>query len=68
MFDQRLCILCHIFSRESQAQAHRAMAIAMNRIGGKSNTGEGGEARKCKTVAMRNRDIELTRQSNLGFM
>ena len=24
-------------------EAHEALAIAMNRIGGKSNTGEGGE-------------------------
>eukprot|EP00438_Fugacium_kawagutii_P010809 Skav230377 [mRNA] locus=scaffold62:38187:43470:+ [translate_table: standard] len=29
---------------KQRSQAHRAMAIAMNRIGGKSNTGEGGEA------------------------
>jgi glutamate synthase domain-containing protein 2 len=25
------------------AEAHETLAIAMNRIGGKSNTGEGGE-------------------------
>jgi len=25
-------------------EAHECMAVAMNRIGGKSNTGEGGEA------------------------
>ena len=25
------------------AEAHETMAIAMNRLGGKSNTGEGGE-------------------------
>lgn len=24
-------------------EAHRTLAVAMNRIGGKSNTGEGGE-------------------------
>lgn len=27
-------------------EAHEALAIAMNRIGGKSNTGEGGEDRE----------------------
>ena len=26
-------------------EAHECMAVAMNRIGGKSNTGEGGEAK-----------------------
>lgn len=30
-------------ARSAASEAHRAMAIAMNRIGGKSNTGEGGE-------------------------
>ena len=27
-------------------EAHECMAIAMNRLGGKSNTGEGGESRR----------------------
>ena len=33
-------------------EAHTTLAVAMNRIGGKSNTGEGGENvdRYCKVV------------------
>ncbi|HYR59206.1 MAG TPA: glutamate synthase-related protein, partial [Chthoniobacteraceae bacterium] len=31
------------------SEAHEALAIAMNRIGGKSNTGEGGEDSACYT-------------------
>ncbi len=33
----------HVASARSSREAHTTLAIAMNRIGGKSNTGEGGE-------------------------
>ena len=39
-------------------EAHTTLAIAMNRIGGKSNTGEGGEDKK--------RFIQLTQDSTLA--
>ena len=35
----------HVLRLDQPAEAHETLAIAMNRIGGKSNTGEGGEDR-----------------------
>lgn len=34
-------------------EAHSALAIAMNRLGGKSNTGEGGEDAERSNVSLR---------------
>ena len=34
---------CDVFGLDWGTEAHATLAIAMNRIGGKSNTGEGGE-------------------------
>ncbi|MFB8734847.1 glutamate synthase-related protein [Bacillus sp. SL00103] len=36
---------CHASFGSLSKEAHEALAIAMNRIGGKSNSGEGGEDR-----------------------
>ena len=36
---------CHELRFALSEEAHECLAIAMNRLGGKSNTGEGGESR-----------------------
>ena len=46
-------------------EAHECMAIAMNRIGGKSNSGEGGEARERLSSDRRPRPWQRRRQSCL---
>ena len=45
------------------AEAHENLAIAMNRIGGKSNTGEGGEEVE-RFVPLPNGDSSRDQQSN----
>ena len=44
-------------------EAHEALAIAMNRIGGKSNTGEGGEDPERYKCAAEWRQQELRDQA-----
>src|SRR5947209_9847946 len=44
------------------AEAHETIAIAMNRLGGKSNTGEGGE----DTARYRTRGLTIDRNSRIN--
>ena len=45
-------------------EAHEALAIAMNRIGGRSNTGEGGED-PARYTPEPNGDSKIVRSSRL---
>ena len=47
-------------------EAHEALAIAMNRIGGKSNTGEGGEDPE-RYIPLPNGDSKQQRHQTGGF-
>ncbi|MEI9951312.1 MAG: glutamate synthase-related protein [Pseudomonadota bacterium] len=44
-------------------EAHETLAIAMNRIGGKSNTGEGGRARRALSARPQRRTPGAARSS-----
>jgi glutamate synthase (ferredoxin) len=46
-------------------EAHECLAIAMNRIGGKSNTGEGGED-PARFIPCENGDIEVKRHQTVA--
>jgi hypothetical protein len=53
------------------AESHESLAIAMNRLGGKSNTGEGGEDAKRWTPDANGREVNfsnviLVMTSNVG--
>ena len=52
-------------------EAHETLAIAMNRIGGKSNTGEGGEDpgalhARCRTATRKNSAIKQVASGRFG--
>ena len=49
---------CH--SDQSVKEAHEALAIAMNRFGGKSNSGEGGEDPERVIQSMKNGDSKCS--------
>ena len=47
-------------------EAHECMAIAMNRLGGKSNTGEGGEGPRTASAPTRNSAIKQVASGRFG--